>query len=81
MVYHIPYAQDSSEGYVTHSSKKIPVRYIRGSQQPEDEEDRFIPTEMVVPETRAAKIDILKQCARYDRTKSETPYTTEYRIG
>lgn len=80
MVYHIKFIDDHLEGYYTQFGKKTPVKYSLVSKLPEDEEYRFVPVEVYVPETEEKRIDLLKKYAFYDRKESEKSYATEYKL-
>lgn len=81
MVYHVKFEDNCLVGFYTQFGKETPVKYTRVSEIPEDGEFRYLPTEIYVPGTEETRLDILKKYARYDRTESETPYTTAYTLG
>ena len=81
MVYHVKAVEDRLEGYYTQFGKETPVQYLRVSETPKDEDFRYAPTEIYVPESGKSRIEILKEYADYDRNHPDKPYTTEYHLG
>lgn len=81
MVYHIRFVDDHLEGYYTQFGKETPVQYVRISERPEDKEYLYRPIEMYVPGTDETRRDILKRYAHYDRSKTDKPYKTSYKLG
>lgn len=69
MVYHIQYRNGELEGFYVQHGKTTPVRYVKLDDVPEDAPYQFLPPEVYVPETNQTRIEILKQYAKYDRSK------------
>lgn len=80
MVYHVKYADGCLEGFYTQHGKTTPIKYKKLGNVPEDEPYRYAPTKIVVPPLDKPKIEILKQYAEYDRSKTYG-CTNEFVLG
>lgn len=81
MVYRVRYEDGFLVGSYTQFGIETPVKYVRVSDIPEDGKSRYTPPEIYVPGTDEKRIDILKRYSKYDRSKTDIPYTTEYVLG
>lgn len=80
MVYHIKYVDGNLEGFYMQHGKETPVKYVKIDDIPEDAPFQYAPTEIYVPKTDKTRIEILKQCAEYDRSK-EYGFDNEFVLG
>ena len=71
MIYHIKYVDGNLEGFYIQHGKETPVKYVKIDDIPEDAPFQYIPTEIYVPKADKTRIELLKQCAEYDRSKED----------
>ncbi|MBQ1846657.1 MAG: hypothetical protein II135_01505, partial [Clostridia bacterium] len=69
MVYHLQFKDGEIVGFYTQHGKETPVKYEKISDIPDDEPFQCNPTEVFIPDTDKTRIDVLKQYAKYDRTR------------
>lgn len=70
MVYHVRCVDNALEGFYTQHGKTTPVRYVKLDDVPEDAPYRCAPTERIVPVADQTRIELLRQYARYDRSRT-----------
>lgn len=70
MVYHVKYVDDCLEGFYTQHGKTVPIKYKRLGHVPEDAPYEYAPTEIFVPSIDKPRIQLLRQYAEYDRSKT-----------
>lgn len=80
MVYHVKFSNGTLEGFYTQHGKETPVRYEKMSDLPEYLSFEYRPTEIYVPGTNTARIELLKQYAEYERDK-ECKCGNEFVLG
>lgn len=80
MVYHVKYSDGCLEGFYTQHGNTTAVKYTKIDDVPEDAPEKYIPTEIFVPYTDKPRIELLRQYAEYDRSKTYD-CTNEFVLG
>lgn len=70
MVYHVRYADGNLEGYYEQHGQATHVRYRKVSDTPDDTPYQYHPPEIYLPASDKTRIEVLKQYANYDRSRT-----------